>query len=150
MAKLKVKETLNGYEVTVGEYKTNIRVGEEIGGVTPMKIEVSRQGVRIAGGDSSIRERGKTLVFGSLTSIPLSDDEGGLKALSALVFSVEEALRGKGVETAKCRTSSSLARVLGQMGYTEAKVSGDVVDVVKNLQTQEPKLPQLWELGGKD
>jgi len=143
---VRLKETSNGYTVAVGEYTTDIRLGEEIGGIIPLRLAVSRRGVNLADTVSSIKDGGKAAVFDSVWPREGISKTEGLLALGALVYSIEEVLRRRGVERVTGRMNPAFARFMGQMGYSDVASSGGVVVIEKNIQTQESRLPKVWEI----
>ncbi|MDP2973657.1 MAG: hypothetical protein Q8N60_01265 [Candidatus Diapherotrites archaeon] len=136
-AKPGLAKVRHGFRVVFGPYITMIRIGEEIGGISPLNVKTSLGRKPVAHLNGTIS--GEVAKFYETAYSERLSGKDGLRALAVLMPSLEKGLRAAGIEMVGGRTHPAFARFLKQMGWKQIGKAGTTVDVKKNIAKINPR-----------
>ena len=152
---LTVTENNGEYSVQFSSYTTEIRIfnDERVRAFTSMSATTTLDGVEKASMAGVITLDGEKAELDAIYPAKDIPPKEGLPALGALVVSLEEVLRRRGVKYVRGETNPGFAKFLGQMGYHDTGERPDADDslgsvVVRKIISQdtEIRLPEVLKI----
>ena len=127
-----IEKTARGYDIVVGDYRTEVHLGDEAGGTRLVSIRTYKGDKRCASVVGNLLADGKIAAISELNTDEGVSPKEGLAAISQLMRAGEHVLSSEGVETIRGITHPEFAKFLEKHGYS-ATPRGVSVDVEKNI-----------------